>query len=200
MTLGAHRVPVLVQAGPVQDVAVRDRLVGVEMEPALATLLARPRVPGDAEGLHTAAREADQVLLQRVDAERVGDLVVPKRAVRTVRAHEEPPVAPEEPGGDPGVREGRVLEVGEHAGVVGDLHGEVVVRASPGLRLSRMALRTGRRSGVRRELARCVCGRRLVPAREEHADGDRDRENRGCTATGLRFDAAFAFVVFDSIV
>src|SRR5207247_10613344 len=42
----AHRVPALVAAGPVQDVARRRLLLGIEVEPAPA-----PRVPGGRDGL-----------------------------------------------------------------------------------------------------------------------------------------------------
>ena len=53
------------------------------MEPALAALGARPRVPGDPERLHAPAGELDQVLLERSDAERVVDLEVGEFPVRT---------------------------------------------------------------------------------------------------------------------
>ena len=76
VAVGAHPVPVLIDPGPVQLVVVRDLLVGIEVEPALAALLLRPRVPGEAQRLEAPAREGDQILLQRVDAERVVDLVV----------------------------------------------------------------------------------------------------------------------------
>src|SRR5262245_50326821 len=69
VTLRTHEVPVLIQPGPMQDVIVPDRLVGVEVEPALAAFILRSRVPGDRQRLDTAIRELDQVLLQRVDAE-----------------------------------------------------------------------------------------------------------------------------------
>ena len=55
---------------------MQDRLVRVEMKPALAAGFLGSGVPGDAECLVTPTRELDQVLLQRADAKGVGDLVV----------------------------------------------------------------------------------------------------------------------------
>ena len=74
-------------------VAGVDVLARVEVEPALPALLLRPRVPGDAERLQAAVREGDQVLLQRVDAERVADLEVGELAVGPVGVDEELAVA-----------------------------------------------------------------------------------------------------------
>ena len=45
MALGAHEVPGLVEPGPVQRVAGVQVLVGIEVEPALAALVLRPRCP-----------------------------------------------------------------------------------------------------------------------------------------------------------
>ena len=53
-------------------VAGRDLLVGIEVEPALPAL-SFGACPRRAERLPAAARERDQVLLQRIDAERVVD-------------------------------------------------------------------------------------------------------------------------------
>ena len=75
MTFRAHGVPVLAALRPVQLVVVGDLFIGIEMKPALAALLFRARVPGQAERLHATIGHFDQVLLQRVDAERVFDCV-----------------------------------------------------------------------------------------------------------------------------
>src|SRR5690348_8383909 len=82
MAVGALIIPGLVAPGPVQPVASRQFLVGVEVEPALAALLFRAAVPGVAERLIAPPWKGDQVLLQRVDPEGVGDLVVVESAVR----------------------------------------------------------------------------------------------------------------------
>ena len=84
------------------------------MEPALPALRLRTRVPGDAERLQAAARELDQVLLQRRDAERVVDRVVGELAVGTVGADEELAVAPGKDRRGPRVRELCVIEIAQH--------------------------------------------------------------------------------------
>src|SRR5262245_18476288 len=81
MAVGAHVVPVLLPPGPVELVAVVDILLRIEMEPALAARLTRTRVPGDRQRLQAAARQLDQILLQRPDAKRVLDLEVGELAV-----------------------------------------------------------------------------------------------------------------------
>ena len=97
------------------------------MEPALAALVRRPAVPGEAERLHPPVREGDQVLLQRVDAEDVADLEVGELAVRPVGVDEELAVPLEEPRGDVAVSERRAVEAAED-GLLRRLgHGEVVV-------------------------------------------------------------------------
>ena len=84
MALGAHRVPALVAARPVQRVVGRHVLVGVEVEPAPA-----PDVPRDRQRLQAAAGERDQHLLQRLDAEHVGHVEVLELARGTRRGHAE---------------------------------------------------------------------------------------------------------------
>src|SRR5690606_24455417 len=56
MTLRAHVVPVLVRAGPVERIAGRHRLVGVEVEPALPACLRWPRIPGERQRLQAPPR------------------------------------------------------------------------------------------------------------------------------------------------
>ena len=47
VALRTHEIPVLVQLGPVQHVVVAYVFVRIEMKPALAALILRPRVPGN---------------------------------------------------------------------------------------------------------------------------------------------------------
>ena len=157
MALGALEVPGLVDAGPVQRVAGLELLVGVEVEPALAALVLRPAVPGDAQRLHPAVGKGDQVLLQRRDAEGVADLEVGELAVRAVGIDQELAVAPEEPRGDVAVGEGGAIEVAEDGLLGGFGHRQVVVRAAPGLGLGLMAAGAG---------------------------GDADEAGRGCRCRG----------------
>src|SRR5262249_3267954 len=51
VAVGADEVPVLARPRPVKRVAMIDRLVGIEVEPALPARRLRPRVPGDRERL-----------------------------------------------------------------------------------------------------------------------------------------------------
>jgi hypothetical protein len=127
MALGAHVIPVLAGARPVELVPPGHVLAGVEVEPSLPALCLRPRVPGDAERLNAAIGELDEVLLERRGAEGVRDLVVPERAVGTIGPHRELPVAAEEGRGHAGIREPRIIEVAGDAGVGRRLHGEIVV-------------------------------------------------------------------------
>ena len=71
-------------------------------------------VPRDGQGLVAPAGKRDEVLLQRREPERVGDLVVVQLAVRAVRAHDELPVPLREGRRDARVRERRVVEVAQH--------------------------------------------------------------------------------------
>jgi hypothetical protein len=125
----------------VELVPVVDVLVGVHVIPALAAGCGRAAVPGDAERLQPAVGKFDQVLLQRIDAEGVGDAIVVQRAVGAVGADEEVVAAAEEGRGDAGVAECRIGEVAEHRRRRRRLHGEIVMRAAVELRFSGM---TGR--------------------------------------------------------
>ncbi|MOA24925.1 hypothetical protein D3C78_1456230 [compost metagenome] len=126
-----------------QLVAVVDRFAGVEVEPALPAGTGRAAVPGDGQGLQAAVGKLHQILLQRLDAEGVADLVVAQLAVGAVGAHEETSVAAIEARFDPRIAEGGVVEVAEHRVALGVLHGVGVLRALPGLELLAMAVRAG---------------------------------------------------------
>jgi len=124
-----------------QDVIVPDRLVGVEVEPALAAFILRPRVPGDRQRLDTAIRELDQVLLQRVDAEGVLDLEGRELSVRPVGLDLELIAFAEEPRTHAVVVEDRIGEIAEYRLVGRLIHGVLVLRGAPEPRLRLVALR-----------------------------------------------------------
>ncbi len=163
VALGALEVPVLLHAGPVQRIAGLDVLAGIEVEPALAALRLRARIPRNAQGLQAPAGQLDQVLLQRAHAERVFDLVIGELAVRPVRVDEEFAVAAREGRRRSGVGEFRIGEVAQHRLPVGELHREVVVGAFPRRVLPGMAGGALRRPGV---------------FRRDRGDGDRRRRDR----------------------
>src|SRR5271165_1230537 len=124
------------------------------MEPALASLLLRPAVPRNTERLVTSAGKCNQVLLQRVDAEGVGDLIIPHRPVRAIRTHQEPlPLAMKLRDRaemlDPGI-----AKVAENGGIGCLPHGRCVVRALPKLGLNAVA----GSARFRTDIFRCILG------------------------------------------
>ena len=131
VAVGAHPVPVLAQAGPVQRILVGDAIVGIEVKPASATLLLRSRIPCDRQRLHAPVRKSDEILLQRIHAERIENLEVGHLAVLAIRGHEKLPVAPEERRDDAVVGESRIVEVAEHGRIGRVLHGFRVLRGLP---------------------------------------------------------------------
>src|SRR5262245_45384313 len=149
MALGAHEVPVLVQPGPMQDVVVLDLFIRVQVEPALAALVLRPAVPGDRQRLQAAIGKLDEILLQRIDAERVFDLEGGKLAVGAVGLHEEFPVLAEEARTDAVIVEARIVEVAEHRRLGGMLHREPMLRSAPQLRLRLVAAGASPAAGER---------------------------------------------------
>ena len=136
MAIGAHGVPVLVTAGPVQGVIEAEALARIQREPALPALLPGPAVPGDGQALQTAAGAFDQVLLEGCDAEGVGDGEVCGLAVFALGVDEKAPVALEEAHVHTAVVvEWAVVEVTEHVAVAGFAQRPTVVRGFPGLGL-----------------------------------------------------------------
>ena len=118
-----------------EHVTSRRLLVGVEVEPA-STL----RVPRDRERLEPAAGLRDEVLLERMDAEGVGDVEVGDGSVGSVGVDDELPVAAEEARNDAVPLELRSGEVAEHGHLGRGRHGLEVMRDCPVLRLRRMTL------------------------------------------------------------
>src|SRR5271166_6630229 len=124
------------------------------MEPALAALLLRPAVPRNAERLITSAGKCNQVLLQRIDAEGVGDFVIPHGPIRTIRTHQEPiPVAMKfryrAEMLDPGI-----AKVAENGGIGCLPHGGCMMRALPKLGLNAVA----GSARFRTDIFRCILG------------------------------------------
>ena len=154
MTVGAHVVPGLVAAGPVQRLAGGQLLIGVEMVPAVPALIAGTAVPGDAERLIASVREFDQILLQRLDAECIGDRIFMLLAVRAIGPHHEPVARTIECGRDAEMLELSAGKIAQHGCRGGRLHGQRVMRAFPGIGLRRVAAGTGLRTHVGRRVIR----------------------------------------------
>ncbi len=73
-------------------------LVGIEVKPALSGVLFAAQIPRDNKALHAAVSEGNQVLLERIDTERVGEIEVLPLAVRTLRTNDVLAILPEEVG------------------------------------------------------------------------------------------------------
>ena len=80
-------VPGLVASGPMEAIAASKDLIWVKGKPALSPLILGAAVPRDAERLVAAARKCDQILLQGINTERVGDFIVVRPAIRALPAH-----------------------------------------------------------------------------------------------------------------
>ena len=185
MAFGAHVVPILLQTGPVQGVFMRQVLVGIEMEPTLSALLLRAAVPGDAQRLIAAVGETDQVLLQGVHAEGVGDFVVLQGSVRSIGANHEFPIAAKEGGSDAGIAEGDVMEITEHTRFGGELHGLRMLGILPVPIFGRMAFRTALRADVTTiggRNGRMVVRQRHGQGFHRFASGPRPADGHGQTA------------------
>ncbi|MND90027.1 hypothetical protein D3C80_821030 [compost metagenome] len=135
MAIGAHAVPVLVPAGPVQRVIGSEALPRVEREPALPALALGSAVPGDGQSLQAASGQGNQVLLQRIVAEGVENLKVCRLAILTFGIDEEATLPAEETRRYPGLIEASILEVAEHVGLGSITHGPAVIRVLPGFGL-----------------------------------------------------------------
>jgi hypothetical protein len=184
VAFSAHEIPVLVQLGPVQHVVVLDLLVRIEMEPTLATLLLRAGVPGDRQGLQPTVRKFDEILLQRIDAERVFHLKRGELAVRPVSLDEEFPIATEETGVHAVIIEARIAEIAEHQCVGCVLHRELVLRIAPELRFRGMALGARLAADERRRLRRGAekMRPRRVSAGEPCCATAKDRDSRSSSS------------------
>ena len=127
MTLGTHVIPVLIAPRPVQLIAWSDVLIGIKMEPAHSAIGRRASVPGEWQGLHTTSGKLDEVLLQRSDAEGVGDSVFLVLSVGVLRRDIETIVTCEESGLSTEVVELSIAEVTKNSRLIGYLDGELMV-------------------------------------------------------------------------
>ena len=138
VALRAHEIPVLAESGPMQGVVVLDLLVGIEVKPALAALAFRPAVPRNRQRLHAPVWKLDQILLQRIDAERVFDFECGEPAVRPIGLDVKSCIFPEEARPNPVIIEARIIEIAQHGFLRGMLHGKGVLGRAPQLRLRLM--------------------------------------------------------------
>ncbi len=139
VALGTHKVPVLIQLGPMENIVVADLLVRIEMEPTLAAFALRSAVPGERQRLQPSVGKFDQVLLQRIDAERVLGLEDGELAVMAVSLDQEFAVSTEKARAHDVVLETRIVEVAQHRLAGRMIHGELVLRIAPQLCFGAMA-------------------------------------------------------------
>ncbi len=114
-------------------------LVRVEVKPSLAALRLGAGVPGDSERLITAAGECDEILLQRIDAECIGDFIVARDAIRPIGMGDKFVAGAREGGDGAEMLKPRAVEIAEDRGLRRLLHGLGVMRAFPAFGLGRMA-------------------------------------------------------------
>ena len=127
-------------------VGVRDRDAWVESEPALATLCRGARVPRGGHRLNTAVGKIHEVLLKRIDAERVADHVVMMLAVGALRVHDELVATAKEHRRDAAGLESRAVEAAEHSRGRRVLHGDRVLGCLPRGVLGCVTARASRRA------------------------------------------------------
>ncbi len=138
VTVGAHVVPTLRDARPVQLVGRFELLLDVgrvQMKPLVLS-----RVPRHPQHLQTpdlvslqivAAIKLDHVLLQRIDAEDVLHFEILQPAIGPFGVDKVLAVASEHPRSDAVVLQFRVLEIAQHGVGRRLVHGQVVVRTLP---------------------------------------------------------------------
>ena len=172
MTFGATGVPVLVGAGPVQAVPGKQRLIGVEMIPALFF-----RIPNHIEGLETALFRFQKVLLQWLDPDDGMHRILGHAPVRTVRFDHVGVAIAEKARGYAVLREGRIAEIAQY--VLGDGWGPRLgmVRSLPNLHFVDVAIR----AGVRSDVLRGGCLLRVGG----YADQKRGQKNSNCACSAI---------------
>jgi hypothetical protein len=169
VTFGAVGIPGLVRTGPVQRIARGIVLIGIEVEPAFLQ-----RVPGDAQRLEPAAWKLDQILLQRLDAECIGDLEIRVLTVFALGVDEIFAGFFEEPGFHACMDEANIVEIAPHGLLGSAAHGLLMMRARPGVELRAMTFAANLVVGKPgRELTLGAAPRRQRGRREEHQSGDR---------------------------
>ena len=97
------------------------------MEPAHPAISRGPGVPREWQGLHSTSGKLDKVLLQRSNAERVGDFVFLILSIRILRRDDERITARKKPRFSTEIIKLSIVEVTKNGRFVGYLHGEFVV-------------------------------------------------------------------------
>ena len=166
-----------------QDVSGGRRRIGVKVIPALAGWRGS-RVPCDAERLQASAGNGDQILLKRIDAERVSDVEVADYAVGSFRADDVSSVALREGRRDAVQRKRLTGKRRLHAKGRRRAHSVRVHGAAPARGLDTMAGRTRVSADVAgANVWRRGCGLEMSRPRDDQRDGC-DQGGDGCDRAG----------------
>ena len=136
MTFRTHSIPGLGALCPVQPVVRSLNFIGRQTIPFIVS-----GVPGDIETLQTAAGKRHQVLLKGKNAERVGNLKCCDSAIGSLGINEKPIVFFEKPAGYliVWVFVVGIVEITQHGFFGGLVHGKIVMRILPFLKIYLMA-------------------------------------------------------------
>ena len=131
VTFRAAGIPVKETARPMQRVAGRNMLVGVEVVPPLSALAFGPGVPGHRERLQPAIAEGQQILLQGLNPKHILDRISLQLTRSVIGLDEKGVPFLAEGGGDAKIIECCVVEVAQDRLGRGLLHRQIVVGVSP---------------------------------------------------------------------
>src|SRR4051794_12809453 len=135
MAVGAHIVPGEIHSRPMQRIGRGELFIRVERKPAPAACFLWAAVPGKGRYLIAPAGKRNEILLQRIDPERIGNLVVVRFAVGAFGADDVFAVLVGKGGFKAEMRQAGTREIAEHGVLVRLLHRLVVMRATPELAL-----------------------------------------------------------------
>jgi len=102
-------------------------VAGIQMKPALASILFRPRVPRDRQSLKPPVGELDEILLKWLDTEGVFDLEVCEPSIWAIGPDEKPSVLLEEAARRAGIAELGAAEIASDASVARFRHRSLVL-------------------------------------------------------------------------
>jgi len=122
MTFGAHAIPIHCRSCPVQGISMVDFLIRIEMEPALSALCLCAAIPGNRQCLQATIGEGDQVLLQRIMTEGVGDWKFSLFSIGTISAYILSIIAAEKFSDDAISIKSDGIEITEHTDIIGLRH------------------------------------------------------------------------------
>lgn len=131
VTFSTHVIPVLLASGPMQLIRMRNQFIVVNVKPALAAFVARPRIPGSRQDLQTAVRKLHEILLQWRYPVNIPDFEILQFTVRIVCADPVLAVTAKERAGHVEVLEFATVKIAEDRVLIRLLHCKVMVRALP---------------------------------------------------------------------